>query len=434
MTMQTDGPEVWGGVECTINRVGDTFFDQYAWAGHREHLDADLERIAALGVRALRVGLQWEHFQEIGSWTDSDRMLGKVRQLGIRPIAGLLHHGSGPAKTNLLDPRLPERLAEYALAVARQYPWLIDYTPVNEPHTTSRFSCLYGHWYPHHQSLRSYARALLLEIKGIVLAMRAIRTVQPGARLIHTEDGGATYATAEMEAFRAEREQRRWLGTDLLCGQVDRAHPMFGFLTRQGVEAEEILWFRENVCPPDVLGLNYYVTSDRFLDHRTELYPAQLLGGDTGIEPLVDIEAVRVRSGDLPGVKGLLLEAWERYGLPVAITEAHLGGSQEDQVRWLAEVWRDAREASRAGADVRAVTVWALLGLWNWSNLCTRDAGLYEPGVFDSPRGELRPTPLVEAVEQMARGEAVDAAALQEQGWWRRQDRFGYPPYEPVAG
>ncbi len=432
MTEQRNSPEVWGGVECTINRVNDTYFDQYARSGHRVTMAADLERVARLGVRALRVGLHWEHYEATRSWVDFDRMLGKVRELGIRPIAGLLHHGSGPPGVDLLHPEFPERLAEYALTVARRYPWLMDYTPVNEPQTTSRFSCLYGHWYPHHRSIESYARALVNEIKGIVLAMRAIRAVQPEARLIHTEDGGATYATAELEAFRTEREHRRWLGVDLLCGRVDATHPMFEFLTRHGVTAEEVLWFRENVCPPDVLGLNYYVTSDRFLDHRMELYPENFPGGDTGLEPLVDIEAVRVRSGEVIGVEAMLLQAWRRYGLPVAITEAHLGGAQDDQVRWLAEVWRGARAASEAGAEVRAVTVWALLGLWNWCNLCTQDVGLYEPGVFDTPAGELRATPLVELVEQMARGEEAKLTVLEDEGWWRRPGRFAYPQYPLV--
>ena len=425
-------PQLWGGVECTINRVGETFFDQYQRAGHRVHLEADLDRIASLGVQALRVGLHWEHFAATGSWQSFDHMLGKLRDLGIRPIAGLLHHGSGPPGTDLLDPKFPERLAAYALTVAQRYPWLMDYTPVNEPQTTSRFSCLYGHWYPHHRSLESYARALVNELKGIVLAMRAIRSVQPRARLIHTEDAGATFATAELEPFRKERAQRRWLGTDLLCGRVDEAHPMLAFLVRHGLAREEVLWFRDNPCPPDVLGLNYYVTSDRFLDHRRELYPKHFAGGDSGAEPLVDIEAVRVRSQKLPGVEGILSEAWQRYGLPVAITEAHLGGSQADQVRWLAEVWEDAQAARHAGAQVEAVTVWALLGLWNWSNLCTSEANAYEPGVFDTPNGELRETPLVALIQQIARGETPSQPALGEAGWWQRPDRFAYAPYPPL--
>ena len=429
MTQEPTSLQLWGGVECTINRVGDRYFDQYAWAGHRQHLEADLERIAGLGVRALRVGLHWEHFAATGSWESFDRMLGKLQDLGIRPIAGLLHHGSGPPGVDLLHPEFAEKLAGYALTVAERYPWLLDYTPVNEPQTTSRFSCLYGHWYPHDRSVASYARALVNEIKGIVLAMRAIRTVQPAARLIHTEDGGTTYASADLEGFREEREQRRWLGTDLLCGMVDEAHPMFAFLVEHGIAAGEVLWFRENACPPSVLGLNYYVTSDRFLDQRTELYPVNFAGGDTGTEPFVDIEAVRVRGGDLPGVETILLEAWRRYGLPVAVTEAHLGGAPADQVRWLAEVWQGAQAARRAGAEVQAVTVWALLGLWNWSNLCTQDAGSYEPGVFASPGGELQATPLVGLIEQIGRGERLDQPAMHDVGWWQRQDRFAYEPY-----
>ena len=427
-------PQLWGGVECTINRVGDVYFDQYGRSGHRVHVAADLERIAGLGVRALRVGLHWEHFAATGSWESFDRMLEKLQELEVRPIAGLLHHGSGPPGVDLLHPEFAERLAAYALSVATRYPWLMDYTPVNEPQTTSRFSCLYGHWYPHHTSIESYARALVNEIKGVVLAMRAIRTVQPEARLIHTEDGGITYATAELEGFREEREERRWLGTDLLCGRVDEAHPMFGFLTRHGIAASEVLWFRENTCPPSVLGLNYYVTSDRFLDHRTELYPDNFAGGDTGTEPFVDIEAVRVRGGDLPGVETILVEAWRRYGVPVAITEAHLGGSEEDQVRWLAGVWQGAMAAQRAGAEVQAVTVWALLGLWNWCNLCTQDVNSYEPGVFDSPQGELRPTPLVRLVEQIGRGERLHQPSMSAKGWWQLQDRFTYAPYPVKPG
>ena len=418
--------ELWGGIECTINRVDETFFDQYAWAGHRDRVVADLECIAALGLCTLRLGLQWEHFDATRSWESFDRTLKSARRLGIRPIAGLLHHGSGPRHTSLLDPEFPEKLAGYALAVAQRYPWLLDYTPVNEPQTTSRFSCLYGHWYPHHRSVQSYVRALANEIKGIVLAMRAIRTIQPAARLIHTEDGGATTATAELEPFRAEREHRRWLGTDLLCGRVTPDHSLFGFLIEHGLSEHEILWFAENLCPPSVLGLNYYVTSDRFLDHRLDRYPANYRGGDTGSEPLVDIEALRVRVEGISGVRAILTEAWERYGLPVAITEAHLGGEGTDQVRWLSEVWQQAEAARAAGVDVRAVTAWALLGSFNWPNLCTQDAGLYEPGVFDLASGELRSTPLAGLVAQLARGESFPHLPAHEIAWWHRPDRLAF--------
>ena len=419
--------ELWGGVECTINRVGDRFFDQLNRSGHRARAEADLERFAQLGVTTLRTGMQWEHQEATGSWASFDEVLGIMDRLHLRPIAGLLHHGSGPPSTDLLDPAFPEKLAGYALRVAQRYPHLTDYTPVNEPQTTGRFACLYGHWYPHHRSMHSYVRALYNQIKGVALAMRAVRSVQPAARLIHTEDGGEIFSTPQLESYRQEREHRRWLGTDLLCGCVTRHHPLFHFLLDHGLSEAEILWFIENPCPPSILGLNYYVTSDRFLDHRDELYPWGP-GGDTGNEPLIDAEAVRVRGEGIVGAGAMLRQAWERYRIPLAITEAHLGCEPDEQTRWLAEVWQQAVAASDAGVDVRAVTVWALLGSFDWCHLCTQDVGDYEPGIFDLSSGEPKPTPLAELAYRLAHG-LPPGRVVNERGWWHHPSRLTVTPF-----
>lgn len=417
---------VWGGLECTINRVQDTYFDQHAWSGHRLRVREDLRLIHALGVRTLRTALHWEYFEKTRSWQFFDESLLEMQSLGLTPIAGLLHHGSGPAETSLLDPAFPQKLAAYASAVARRYPWILSYTPVNEPHTTSRFSCLYGHWYPHHHDFTSYLRALLNEVKATVLAMRAIREVQPAAELVYTEDGGSTFSTVEAETPRMEREHRRWLGTDLLCARVTPLHPLYSLLITHGFTAGEISWFVDNPCPPSVLGFNYYLTSDRFLDHRVHLYPVSFQGGDTGSEPLVDIEALRVRPAGIAGAATVLREAWSRYHLPVAITEAHLGGSSEDQIRWLAEVWRAAKIAKASGVDVRAVTIWALFGSWNWCNLCTRDERSYEPGVFDLIQGQPQPTPLTSFVSQLTLTGTSTTPLSSEDAWWNDPSRIVY--------
>src|SRR5205085_12300599 len=89
--------ELWGGVECTINRVGDRYFDQMRRNGHDRRLD-DLDRFASLGVRALRQPVLWER----SDWAFADRSLERLRELRIRPIATLLHHGSGPPDTSLV--------------------------------------------------------------------------------------------------------------------------------------------------------------------------------------------------------------------------------------------------------------------------------------------------------------------------------------------
>jgi len=194
--------EMWGGVECTVNRVGDRWFDQMAWSGHHARLD-DLDRIAALGIRTVRYPVLWEHLAprrlDDIDWRWTDQRLGRLRELGIRPIVGLLHHGSGPGYTSLLDPDFPDKLAAFAGAVSRRYPWVTDFTPVNEPLTTARFSALYGHWYPHQRNDRDFIRALLNQLHGVVLAMEAIREVIPHARLVQTEDCGCTFGTAPMQ-------------------------------------------------------------------------------------------------------------------------------------------------------------------------------------------------------------------------------------------
>src|SRR3954452_10537981 len=107
--------ELWGGVECTLNRVGDCYIDQLELSGHDKRL-SDLDRFADLGIVAMRYPVLWERTAPNGvdaaDWSWPDERLARLRTLGIRSIVGLVHHGSGPRHTSLLDPTFPEQLAE----------------------------------------------------------------------------------------------------------------------------------------------------------------------------------------------------------------------------------------------------------------------------------------------------------------------------------
>ncbi|HEV7891528.1 MAG TPA: family 1 glycosylhydrolase [Pyrinomonadaceae bacterium] len=423
-------PELWGGVECTVNRVGDRYFDQLELSGHGARAQ-DLDLFASLGIKAMRYPVLWERTAPDGlaraDWTWADTRLSRLRQLNLRPVVGLVHHGSGPRDTSLVDTEFPEKLAAYARAVAERYPWVEDYTPVNEPLTTARFSGLYGHWYPHGRCNETFARALVTQLRAVVLSMKAVREVNPSARLIQTEDLGKTFSTRALKAQAEFENERRWLTFDLLCGRLDRFHPMWGFLTGAGIEESELEWLRENNCPPDVVGVNHYVTSERFLDERVERYPPHTHGGN-GFQAYADVEAVRARAEGCAGPRALLREAWERYGLPLAVTEAHLGCTREEQLRWLTEVWEAARGLREEGADVRAVTAWTLLGSFDWDSLVTRAQGHYEPGVYDLRGGRARPTALARLIKELAGGSEPAHAVLEAPGWWRRLERLLYFP------
>lgn len=423
-------PEVWAGVECTVNRVGNNYSDQIKRSAH-EIRTKDLERLADLGVSAIRYPILWERTAPETldglDWSWSDERLSILRRLGVNPIVGLVHHGSGPLYTSLLDPGFPEQLATYASSVAQRYPWVTDYTPVNEPLTTARFSCLYGHWYPHHRDSLSFAKALLAQLKAVVLSMTAIRNVNPAARLIQTEDLGQTFSTPVL-AYQAEFEnERRWLTFDLLCGRVTPGTAMWHYLRWIGVEAHDLEWFLEHKCPPDLLGVNHYITSERFLDERVNRYPAAFHGGN-GRHVYADVEAVRVSAEGVAGPKAILREAWKRYRLPLAVTEVHLGCTRDEQLRWLNEVWNAGVDLRAEDVEVRAVTPWAAFGAFDWNSLLTNDKGCYESGVFDLRSPAPRPTALAHMIRAIASGKQFDHPALDAPGWWHRFDRLCYPP------
>ncbi|WP_229421480.1 family 1 glycosylhydrolase [Telluria antibiotica] len=418
--------QLWGGLECTVNRVRDQYFSQMERNGHAERLQ-DLERFASLGIRAIRYPVLWERTApdgiESADWSWSDERLSALQQLGVTPIVGLVHHGSGPRHTSLVAPDFAEKLAEYAGAVAHRYPWVEYWTPVNEPCTTARFSGLNGVWYPHDTSEEGFIRALINQCRAVVLSMRAIRAVNPDAKLVQTDDLSRTYGTPEMADIANFFNERRWLAWDMLCGKVDAGHALWDYLLENGAGADELLWFKDNACPPDVIGVNYYITSERWLDHRAERYPESHRTQYRGI-PHADIECSRVLATPTPGIGPLLQETWDRYGLPIAVTEAHIDANREDQLRWLVEIWNAARKVQQGGADIRAVTVWALLGSFDWNCLVTACHGYYEPGPFDVRGPQPRPTAVATLMRELASGRPLSHPVLQGQGWWRRPGRF----------
>ena len=196
------------------------------------------------------------------------------------------------------------------------------------------------------------------------------------------------------------------LALDLLCGRVDCDHVLYRHLREHGITDDDLSPCCRGPCVPDVIGLNYYVTSERWLDERSDCHPA-LVGGN-GRDAYADVEAVRASPDPIDGHAGALAATWERYRRPLAFTEGHLGCTREEQLRWWDEAWRAATEARAHDVNVRAVTAWALFGSHDWDSLLVEDRGHYEPGVFDARPPTPRPTALAAAVAACARGSAFE--------------------------
>ena len=418
--------ELWGGVECTVVRIGDEYRNQLIDTGHASRM-ADLDAMAELGIKAVRYPILWETVApEVPNELDftwHDARLKRLRERGIKVIGGLVHHGSGPRYTDLLNPNFPALLADYAAKVAQRYPWIETWTPFNEPLTTARFSCLYGHWYPHHRDINSMLRATLLQCLGVARAMRAIRAVNPAAQLLATEDIGKSFATRELD-YQAEHEnERRWLSLDLLAGKVVDGHPFHRWLLNKAASQAELDELANGEATPDIIGFDHYLTSERFLDHRVDRYP-NVLPGSNGRHRYVDVEATRIdRLRPHLGPAARLRETWQRYRIPMAVTEVHHGCTREEQVRWLHEMWSDVEAERSRGADIRAVTLWAMFGVVDWRSLLTRRENAYDVGAFDTRAPQARPTLVAKAAAALGRGERFNHPLLDLPGWWKRPGR-----------
>ena len=51
-------------------------------------------------------------------------------------------------------------------------------------------------------------------------------------------------------------------------------------LVDAGVPQASLARLRDGIAPPDVIGINHYLTSDRFLDQDAQRYPPEFAGGN----------------------------------------------------------------------------------------------------------------------------------------------------------
>jgi dTDP-4-dehydrorhamnose reductase len=409
--------EVWASPEPTIARTGASrYVDQLALTGH-DRRDGDVALLAELGVGASRTPVLWERAAprsplEIDlAW--AARRLGLLSDAGVEPIVTLLHHGSGPRYTDLLDPAFPALFADYAETVAGAFPWVRRWTPINEPLTTARFSTLYGVWYPNLRDDRAFGRALVHQTFAQQEAMARIRAVVPEAEFVLTED--LQRFSAGDDAVRGYVDflrDRMYLSVELVAGRVDAAHPLAGFLVeRCGVLPAELAALRAGATPPDLVAFNHYPHSERYL----------FTDGDGTIG---DVPAVYVAGEDPPRAAALLWGAAERLNLPLALGEVHVRGTADERVRWLAQHVDDVRALRDASVDVRAIGVWAAFGMRDWHSLLRDDAGVTEDGAFAFTRENEIPkrTLLADAICELVRTGRVSSGA--GPGWWERDDRL----------
>jgi dTDP-4-dehydrorhamnose reductase len=415
---------VWASPEPTVARIGrDVWRDQLHETGH-DVRHSDVALIADLGVHATRYPVLWEKVApddpQSRDYRWAEQRLGALAERGVEPIVTLLHHGSGPRYTSLVDPAFPHLFADYAAATARRFPWVKRWTPINEPLTTARFSTLYATWYPNaFFDEPAFGRAIVNEVLAIAYASDRIRDVIPDARFLLTEDlQSFTAADAGVEAYVAHKRERSFLSCELLQGRITDGHPMHRYLVdRCRVDPAHLRRLERRPQPPDMMGWNYYPNSERWLESHGDGH--RNLG-------MVDVAPERL------DMRALLRAAYARLGIPFALSEVHVIGNERERARWMLQRFEDALAVAADGVPVKAFGAWAAFGMVDWVSLLRRFERVCEDGIFTcAGRGE-RPahTLVADVVQELAAGRVPAMPA--ERGWWER-DRSAVPAIEAAS-
>ena len=320
-----------------------------------------------------------------------------------------------------LHPGFVEGFAAHAEEVARRYPWVRDYTPINEPVTTARFSYLYGHWFPHIRDEAAFLRAVVACAVATAEAMRRIRRHRPDARLIQTEDMGRIFAVPALRYQADSRERTPLPRNRPPLGPRDtattRSTPAS---SRQASRADDLAPARRRPLParhprsrllPDVRPLPRHATWPATRLPRTAATDATSMPTRP---PTTSRRSCRTSASAPP-----LREVHAHTGLTLAITEAHAACTREEQVRWLCEALGGGRgragrgRAGRRGDELGALRVGRLELAPD-----APDEGHYESGRVLPRDGVPRRTAVAEAVAALATEGASAHPVTDGTGWW----------------
>ncbi|MBA3944234.1 MAG: glycoside hydrolase family 1 protein [Herpetosiphonaceae bacterium] len=366
------------GIECSYPTIeqGRVRRDELAECGHYERWRDDLRLVKELGLKVLRYGLPY-YSAHLGpgryDWSFSDEVMREMQRIEITPILDLLHFGIPDWLGNFQNPELPIHFADYAAAVAKRYPWVRYYTPVNEIYVTARVSAKDGLWNEQLKSDQSFVTAMKHIVASSILATQSIARQRPDAVIIQSESAEFVHEAKAVQSPEVKLANKlRFLSLDLLY-----AHPpdadVYMYLLDNGLSREEYHWFMAGEPPGyQVMGNDYYGHNERIL--------------------LPDGKSCQAE--DVAGWYLITKEYYERYKKPVMHTETNVA-DVEVAPTWLWKQWINVLRMRADGVPVLGFTWYSLIDQIDWDIELKEKLGhVNANGLYDLDR---RPHPVAAA-------------------------------------
>lgn len=327
--------------------------DEYELTGHYRSWEADIKAAASLGINTIRWGIPWHIVARDRSsfdWSWTDEVIGNLTETyGVSPIVDLIHYGTPEWMTSaLLDPDFLPAFGDYVSAFSERYAGKVSYaTPVNEPYTAAEFCGRRGVWPPYRTGDAGFVAVMIATSRAALEASRILKA--HGISAVHVEVAtGALSTGPELESTAESFTLRNELYWDLITGRVTADHPLWEWLLASGAQPTELDWFLgqggEKLI--DLQGVNYYPQWS---------YVAMPPSGDPF--PL---------NGGPRLFEAHLRRFWQKYHLPLMITETSVRGGDWEQSAWLSSSVACVERLIGEEIDIRGYTWFPLIDMIDW--------------------------------------------------------------------
>lgn len=407
------GPSIWDTFTTRPGAIrdgsdGSVACDSY----HRYEEDADL--LAGLGVGWYRFSLSWSRILPEGTGRVEtrgldyyDRLVDALLARGVSPTATLYHWDLPQAledRGGWLERSTTEAFADYAMIVHERLgdrvgvwathnePWCAAYLGYAAGiHAPGRREGGRAHVAAHHLVLSHALAAQRLHEAGVTAVGMALNLAP-----FWPETPEAEAAADGIDAIR----NRVWLDP-LVDGAYDEG------LLAVAPELADPTVVRDGDLElargsADWIGINYYTpfrpaVPDPSIPvhHELDAYP--------GAAPVsIVVREPRTAIGwevEARGLEELLVETYERTGLPLVVTENGAAYADDrfvdgdsgviddqDRIAYLRDHIAATERAREAGADVRAYILWTLLDNFEWAEGYTKTFGIVHVDPADQTR------------------------------------------------
>ena len=302
--------------------------DVIAHTGHDRHAEQDYRLLAGQGLGTVRDALRWhliERLPGVYDWSSFLPMVRAARRAGVEVIWDLCHFGL-PDHIDAWSHDLPERFAAFVTAAARIFASETDavpfWCPVNE---ISYWAFAGGERGEIAPCALGDGQAWKRRLAGMAIAaVRAVREVDPRARVMHADPVINIVPKHTAEQHDAEFHRRLMFDAwDMIAGRRD---PDLG-------GSPDCL---------DIVGVNFYSNNQWF--HHGET----IRRGSPDYRPFCDI----------------LEEVWTRYGRPMIVAET--GAERHEGPPWLDYVAAELRSALGAGIPIVGCCVYPVMDYPGW--------------------------------------------------------------------